>query len=246
MFSVGKMPELVVVTGAASGIGEALVELLAASGECPRIVAIDKNKVPNLHRVEEVLVNLATTDGLAEAASIISTVKSSTAVVNCAAVQWPNVERRSDWTGLRSILQNNFEPAMVLTSALAEHARDEGLEGCSAVNVSSIHARFAELGNGPYAASKGALEAATVTVAAEFARYGIRVNCVRPGAIDTPMNRSLSQDDIDRISERVPMARFGSPIEVANIIEFLVSSKASYVTGATFTVDGGLSIDLGI
>src|SRR5437867_5582659 len=84
----------------------------------------------------------------------------------------------------------------------------------------------------------------TKTMALELAGHNIRANLVAPGAIMTEMNHELKEnkEEMERIIKKIPMARIGNADEVANIVEFLASDKASYVTGTTFFVDGGMTL----
>ncbi len=104
------------------------------------------------------------------------------------------------------------------------------------INVASIVGQRANPGQANYAAAKAGLVGFTKTVAAEVARRGITVNAVAPGFIETDMTR-----DINGIAEHIPARRVGTPDEVAACVRFLASEEASYVTGTTLTVDGGLS-----
>jgi glucose 1-dehydrogenase len=84
----------------------------------------------------------------------------------------------------------------------------------------------------------------TKTMALELAKYNIRANLVAPGAIETNMNKKLKEnkDMLERVLAQIPVKRIGNPEEVANVVEFLASDKASYVTGTTFYVDGGMTL----
>jgi 3-oxoacyl-[acyl-carrier protein] reductase len=105
------------------------------------------------------------------------------------------------------------------------------------VNVASIVGLNANPGQANYAAAKAGLVGMTKTIAAEVARRGITVNAVAPGYIDTDMTEGL----LEAAAERIPVRRAGTPDEVASCIRFLASDEASYVTGATLVVDGGLT-----
>ncbi len=105
------------------------------------------------------------------------------------------------------------------------------------VNMASIVGPHANPGQANYAASKAGMIGFTKTVAAEVARRGITVNAVAPGYVDTGMLEGLTKDFLDQ----VPARRLGTPEEVAACVRFLTSEQASYVTGTTLTVDGGLT-----
>lgn len=96
----------------------------------------------------------------------------------------------------------------------------------------------------PYAASKGGMEMLTKTLALEVADKGIRINAIAPGAIATMMNIDILQDEKKKREEEntIPMHRIGEPSEIAKVAVFLASTDASYITGATFYVDGGLTL----
>jgi 3-oxoacyl-[acyl-carrier protein] reductase len=105
------------------------------------------------------------------------------------------------------------------------------------INIASIVGPRANAGQANYAASKAGLIGFTKTVAVEVARRGVTVNAVAPGLIET----SLTEDVDGSMAERIPARRAGTPEEVAACVRFLASAEAAYVTGATLTVDGGMS-----
>ncbi|HEY7081044.1 MAG TPA: SDR family oxidoreductase, partial [Nitrososphaeraceae archaeon] len=96
----------------------------------------------------------------------------------------------------------------------------------------------------PYATSKAGIEMMTKTMALELAKDNIRVNLVAPGAIDTDMNTILrnNKSELESVLKLIPMGKVGSADDVANVVEFLASNKASYVTGASYFVDGGMTL----
>ena len=113
----------------------------------------------------------------------------------------------------------------------------------SIVNVSSTYGRFGAPGASVYAASKHAIEGLTQSAALEAAQFGVRVNVVAPGPIDTAMLSRFSGNDERKagLVSTVPLKRMGKPEEIAQIIVFVASNKASFSTGATFAADGGKS-----
>jgi 3-oxoacyl-[acyl-carrier protein] reductase len=107
----------------------------------------------------------------------------------------------------------------------------------SVVSISSVAALIASRGQANYAAAKAGLIAANRSLASEVARFGVRVNVVAPGMIDTEMIKGAP---VDKIKEIIPMARIGKPEEVAKVVRFLCSDDASYITGQVISVDGGM------
>lgn len=118
-----------------------------------------------------------------------------------------------------------------------------GKKGGRIINISSVHEDVAMPTNAPYCASKGGIRMLMRTLAVELAPHNITVNDVAPGAIDTPMDAPLKREPAemrDLLSE-IPLRRMGKPEEVAGLCVFLASDEASYVTGATYFIDGGMS-----
>ncbi|MBS1677307.1 MAG: SDR family oxidoreductase [Actinobacteria bacterium] len=115
--------------------------------------------------------------------------------------------------------------------------------GGSIVTVSSVVARIATLRTSAYAASKGGVESLTISLAGEWARSGIRVNGVAPGYVETELTDGLrnSRRLGAAVLGRTPLGRYAQPAEIGGLIAFLISDSASYITGQTFAVDGGMT-----
>ncbi len=168
------------------------------------------------------------------------------AVVNAAGVitRKTGLETTDDeWLRVMAVNANGM---FFLSRAAARHMRAHG--GGAVVNFGSIWGELGGKGALAYCASKGAVHQITRTFALELAREGVRFNCVCPGEVDTPMLRSagrsvpLTDAQAADIGERVvPLGRLAQPEEVARVAVFLCSDAASYVTGATYYVDGGYS-----
>ena len=110
------------------------------------------------------------------------------------------------------------------------------------INIGSVWGRCGASCESAYSASKAGLRGLTLSLAKELGPSGIRVNCVEPGVIDTDMNACYDDDDIDALCEETPLYRIGDPSEVAELVYFLASEKASFITAQIIGVDGGFGI----
>jgi glucose 1-dehydrogenase len=112
------------------------------------------------------------------------------------------------------------------------------------INISSVHESIPQPDSAHYAASKGGMEMLTKNMAVEVADKGIRVNGIAPGAIATDMNKDLLEDEQKKKDKEqtIPLKRIGQPDEIAKVALFLASSDASYITGTTIYVGGGLTL----
>ena len=115
------------------------------------------------------------------------------------------------------------------------------------VNISSVHEDLPMPQNVPYCCAKGGLRMLTRTIALELAPYNITVNNIAPGAVDTPIDADVKADPekMKALLQEIPLHRMGQPEEVAKLALYLASDASAYITGSTYTIDGGLSINTG-
>jgi glucose 1-dehydrogenase len=129
----------------------------------------------------------------------------------------------------------DVKAAFLLSQAAAAHMRERG-GGGSIVNITSVHEHIPRPNFVLYAAAKAALGMMTRGLSLELAPFGIRVNAVAPGVIATPRNK----EDAQELNPEVPLGRPGEPEEVANLVAWLASDEAAYVTGSSYVMDGGM------
>lgn len=229
--------QTILVTGGASGIGLATVERFRRAGH--RAFAVDQ--VAPEDGSAGVDFRQADVTDSAALTQVVDDIARETgrldAIVACAginrdAVFWKLTD--DDW---RRVIEVNLDGAFYLLRAALRHFRARG-QG-AAVLVGSINGERGWFGQANYSASKAGVFALARTAAREVGRFGVRVNAVSPGYIDTPMTAPLPADIVRQASEASPLGRIGSADEVASVIAFLCSADASYVTGSVIRVDGG-------
>ena len=140
-----------------------------------------------------------------------------------------------------TVLNVNLKGVFFLTQSFVRHLMDTKRPG-KVINISSVHEELPFPHFASYCASKGGLKMLARNLAIELAPYGITVNNIAPGAIETPINKKLLNDPakLNELLGKIPLRRLGEPGDVAGMAAFLASSDADYVTGTTFFVDGGL------
>ena len=236
-----------VITGAASGIGRACAELFLREGASVALLDRCSALPPDPAKGVGIICDVVSPQEVRAAAlQVQERFGSPDIIVNCAAVAVFADTLSTIPADLRTIFDVNVLGVVNVCQAFVPAMRDR--RSGSVVNLSSITGIVGAPGLSAYSASKGAIITLTRTMALELAESNIRVNCVCPASVETPM----LQASFDRFSDpaqaramnikRHPLGRLGSPKDVANLVLFLASDEASWITGGTYVIDGGASI----
>ena len=244
--------KVAIITGGATGIGEAISKKFAREGA--RVIVSGFPEDP----VNDVVNDIARSGGDATAfIADISSELNAMACINIAVERYgkldilinnagvfPVMEKMQNYPtdAFEYLIKNNIRTAFVMTKyAIPELKKTMGC-------IISAGSEAGEKGlaeNAPYGGTKGFIHAFMKGVAVEQARYGIRANCVCPGPIDTAWTHKetgpMSKKHEESLISATPLGRRGTPEEVANVYLFLASDEASYITGALFAVDGGIT-----
>jgi len=241
-------PGVAVVTGAASGIGCAIAELLAERGS--HVVAVDRDEA-GLATVASATITPLAVDvtRLEQCARIAETVRAIgplKGLVNCAGVELHGTVvdmAEEDWDLVMAV---NLKAIYLVSKHCLPLIEETG--GGAVVNMSSIQAMATQTNVAAYAAAKGGVIALTRAMALDHATQGIRVTCVCPGTIETPLVRANAEyfspgnprASLESWGSMHALGRIGQPSEVARVVAFLLSDDASFITGSSHLIDGGL------
>ncbi len=230
------------VTGAARGIGLATTKLFLAEGWRVAMVDRDGDELScAAEGLADVLVLSKDVSIAEDVTAIITEVDAWAgqldALVNNAGVADFGPIDETDFARWRTVMETNLDGVFLMSQASAPLLkRAKG----AAVNIASISGLRASTLRVAYGTSKAGVMHLTQQQAAEWGEFGVRVNCVCPGPVRTKLAMAVhSQDIIDAYHDAIPLGRYGSEDEIGNVITFLCSDKASYVTGQVIAVDGG-------
>ena len=238
-----------VITGGNSGIGYATAGKFKASGA--EVIITGRNREALDRAATELGVHaiLADQAKLSDLDQMVSQVKESfgsldVLFINAGVASFAPVEHTSE-DQFDNIMDVNFKGAFFTLQKFLPVLKD----GASVINLSSINAYTGMPNTAVYAASKAALNSLTRTAAYELAPRHIRVNSVNPGPVNTAIFGKLGMPD-EAINEfaaamqnRIPLKRFGEPEDIANLVAFLASDDASFITGAEYNIDGGTNLN---
>ena len=238
---------LAIVTGAARGLGAACARALCDDGFA--VCLLDRDA----EGLDRAVAGIAASGGSAEAMVVdlldeaavpravgghpargrLKALVNAAGLISLGTIEDITVD---DWDRVLGVkLRGAFLTCKAAIPIMAENG------GGAIVNIASMSGRTKSVATAPnYVASNAGMIGLTMTLAAQHARQNVRVNAVAPGLIDTPMLHAYRAEQLDAIRATIPVGRFADPAEIAAVVSFLVSDKASYITGETINANGGM------
>jgi len=233
----------VIITGGSRGIGLSVLskiyeqgaEILTIGSNLSNLENLKKN-FPNI-KIEQ--LNLKNpNEVLNQFPKFIDTLKGLDILINNAGITKDNLTLRMKEEEWKDVIDVNLN-SVFFTCQIAIKAMIKNKSGCI-VNITSVVGHTGNAGQANYTASKAGVVAMTKSLAKEYAKKNIRVNCVSPGFISTDMTKDLKEEYKNELLKNIPINRFGTGEDIANAVIFLCSSNSSYITGETIHVNGGM------
>ncbi|MDO5096253.1 MAG: 3-oxoacyl-[acyl-carrier-protein] reductase [Peptostreptococcaceae bacterium] len=238
----------IIVTGASKGIGRATAIRLAKSGHNIVLVYQNPNNdiQPLIKEIESegvraigIVSNVADFDDVKSMAEqAIKEFETIDGLVNNAGITKDKLLLRMNEQDFSDVLDVNLKGVFNCTKQVARQMMKQ--KSGVIVNLSSVVSLTGNIGQANYSATKGGVNSFTKTVAQELAMYNIRVNAVAPGMIKTQMTDVIPEENREQMLKSIPLGRIGEPEDVANLVNFLMSDEASYITGQIISVNGGM------
>ena len=239
--------KVALVTGATRGIGKAIAQELGRQGAVVIGTATSENGAESISQYLQesniqgrgMMLNVSNDDSVSE---VVKTITQEFGVieivVNNAGITKDNLMMRMKGNEWDDVINTNLS-SLYLVSKACLRGMSKNRWG-RIISVSSVVASMGNAGQTNYAASKAGMEGFSRALASEIGSRNITVNCVAPGFIDTDMTKDLPEEHKLQLQSKIPMSRLGQAEEVANVVGFLAGQGASYVTGETIQVNGGM------
>jgi len=236
------MVRTALVTGGTRGIGAAIAKTLKGAGHTVVASYAGNDEKANAFKAETGIDVRKFDVGDPEAsASAIAEIESAVGpidiVVNNAGITRDSTFHKMTWQQWDDVIRTNLSSMFCVTSPLINGMRERGFG--RVINISSINGQKGQMGQVNYSAAKAGVIGFTKALAQENARKGVTVNCVAPGYIDTDMVASVPEKVLEGIIGAIPVGRLGQADEIGQLVAYLASDHAGFVTGATFDINGG-------
>jgi meso-butanediol dehydrogenase / (S,S)-butanediol dehydrogenase / diacetyl reductase len=241
----------VLISGGGTGIGRALAFAFAKAGGEVCIVGRTEATLAEVVRESEGRIRFAICDvaDVDRWRTIVADERPDVLVNNAAVSLGTDLFSETD-TSWETVFSINLHGALASCREAAKFMRERG--SGRIVNVTSVHGRICEKGSAAYGVAKAAVDQLTRCLAVELGPYGILVNAIAPGFVDTPMSRASGENELETEwfrknfieNGRIPLGRAAQPEEMAGVVLFLAGRENTYVTGQVLAVDGGLTLTL--
>ena len=244
MFSLSG--QVALVTGASGGIGGVIAKKLHAQGAYVILSGTNKPALEELalelkERVAIAICDLQDDDSVGRLVDQAYAINERLDILVCnAGVTRDNLSLRMNVEDFDIVMKINLRSAFVLNKAAIKKMIKQ--KSGRIINISSIVGFTGNLGQANYTAAKAGMVAMSKSFAQEVATRGVTVNCIAPGFIESPMTAKLKPEFQEELLKKIPSGRFGTPEDIANGVVFLASGEASYITGQTLHINGGMAM----
>lgn len=236
------MEGVAIVTGGTRGIGLSITEKLSAEGY--QVIALYHGNADAAKACEDktgAKAYKADVSEYAECEALVQQIEDEhgaiNVLVNNAGITKDGVLHKMSKDNWDAVMATNLDSCFNLCRHIVPHMRDRKYGRI--INISSINGQKGQFGQVNYSAAKAGMIGFTKALALESAAKGITVNTICPGYIATDMTSAMNQDVLDMIIRQIPAGRMGTPEEIAELVSFLASDKAAFITGATLSANGG-------
>ena len=234
----------IIVTGASGGIGNSIIEKFIETGANILATGTRVEKLEELKskysQIKTLKFDISQSDKIEEFIdnAITELGGSLDCLVNNAGVTQDNLAIRMSLDEWKKVIDINLTSTFLLSKAAIKKMLKN--KSGKIVNITSVVGHTGNLGQANYTASKAGIVAMSKSLAIEYAKKNININCISPGFIQTAMTDKLDEKYKEAIISKIPSARLGEPADIANAVVFLCSNKASYINGETLHINGGM------